>query len=139
MKRNFLSAKNYLQGEFPGIYIDGENYPPPPIIELLMKLLQAIQLLAMGLIIFGDGMWTNILRLRSIPSFYVKVKEYSFQTGILVFFILPQMLNKYIITGAFEMILDGVTVYSKLHTGRMPNAIDLVTPLEAIGLVKGAN
>jgi thioredoxin reductase-like selenoprotein T len=137
MKRNFVAAKRYLESEFPGLNVDGDNYPPPPLIELLMKVLQGIQLMAMGLIIFGDGLWTNILRFRAVPSFYVKVKEYSFQMGVLVFFILPQMLNKYIITGAFEMILDGVTVYSKLATGRMPHAEDLLSPLEAIGLLKG--
>jgi selT/selW/selH-like putative selenoprotein len=136
MKRNFVSAKKYLESEFPGLHVDGDNYPPPPLIELLMKVLQGIQLMAMGLIIFGDGLWTNILRFRAVPLFYYKVKEYSFQMGVLVFFILPQMLNKYIVTGAFEMILDGVTVYSKLETGRMPHAGDLLAPLEASGLLK---
>jgi len=137
MQRNFVSAKMYLEGEFPGIHVDGENYPPPPIIELFMKLLQAIQLFAMGLIVFGDVFWTNILRFRSVPAFYHKIKEYYFQMGLLVFFVIPQMLNKYIITGAFEMILDGVIVYSKLETGRMPNAGELSAPLEAIGLLRG--
>jgi hypothetical protein len=99
--------------------------------------MQGIQLMAMGLIIFGDGLWTNILQFRAVPSFYYQVKQYSFQVGVLVFFIVPKMLNKYIITGAFEMILDGVTVYSKLETGRMPHAGDLLSPLEAIGLLKG--
>jgi selT/selW/selH-like putative selenoprotein len=138
MQRNFVDAKRYLEGEFPGIHVDGENYPIPPLIELLLKVLQGVQLLAMALIVFGDGVWTNILRLRSVPSFYYKIKEYSFQVGILIFFVLPQILNKYIITGAFEMVLDGVTVYSKLETGRMPNAVDLVAPLQAIGLLKAS-
>ena len=138
MQRNFVDAKRYLEGEFPGLQVDGENYPIPPLIELLLKVLQGIQLFAMALIIFGDGVWTNILRFRSVPSFYYKIKEYSFQVGVLIFFVLPQILNKYIITGAFEMILDGVTVYSKLETGRMPNAVDLVAPLQAIGLLKAA-
>lgn len=136
MKRNFLMAKQYLEGEFPGLNVDGSNYPPPPFIELLHKILQGIQLLAMGLIIFGDGLWTNVLRFRQVPGFYHKIKEHSFQAGMFVFVLLPTLLNKFIVTGAFEMILDGVTVYSKLQTGRMPHAGDLVAPLEAIGLFR---
>ena len=137
MKTYFDSAQMNLEMEFPGLNVDGDYYPPPPLIELLMKVVQGIQLMAMGLVIFGDGLWTNILQFRAVPFFYYKVKQYSFQVWVLVFFIVPKVLNKYAITGAFEMILDGVTVYSKLETGRIPHAEDLLSPLEAIGLLRG--
>ncbi len=136
MQREFLGAKSFLEDEFPGLSVEGENYPIPPIIELLRMVLQGVQLLAVALIIFGDGFWTSVLRFRSVPAFYYKIKEYAFHSFVLIFFILPKLMNKYVTTGAFEMILDGVTVYSKLETGRMPNAGDLVAPLEAIGLLK---
>jgi len=137
MERNFLFIKHFLEAEFPGIHVDGGNYPTPPIIELLMMFMKGTQLFAMGLIIFGDGLWTNILRFRSVPTFYYKVKENYFVSFVLVFFVIPRVLKKYEKTGAFEMILDGVTVYSKWETGRIPNEVDLLVPLEAIGLLKG--
>ena len=37
-------------------------------------------------------------------------------------------------TGAFEIFLDDVLIYSKLETGRMPNAKDLVEALEKHGI-----
>jgi len=136
MERNFLFIKHFLEAEFPGIHVDGGNYPSPPIIELLMMFMKGTQLFAMGLIIFGNGLWTNILRFRSVPTFYYKVKENYFVSFVVVFFVFPGLLKRYEKTGAFEMILDGVTVYSKLETGRMPEQGDLLAPLEAIGLFK---
>ena len=37
-------------------------------------------------------------------------------------------------TGAFEVEVDGVMVYSKLESGRMPTARDLVEGFEKVGL-----
>ena len=45
------------------------------------------------------------------------------------------MLSKYLVTGAFEIILDGDnTIFSKLALGRLPQFADLVTPLSEAGL-----
>ena len=54
--------------------------------------------------------------------------------AILVYLLLPQMLSKYLVTGAFEIELDGETIFSKLQTGRLPQYADLVDPLVNAGL-----
>ena len=54
-----------------------------------------------------------------IPSWYLPIKEYGFQFGIAIFFLLPQLLNKYLISRAFEILVDGDVRYSKLNEGRM--------------------
>ena len=56
-------------------------------------------------------------------------------SAIFLYLILPQMLSKYLISGAFEIILDGdVTIFSNLATGRLPQMADLVDPLIQAGL-----
>lgn len=137
MKRNFVQLKEYIEQEFPEMKgrVFGENYPVPSIIELVQQLLQLLQLFVMALMIFGDGLWTNVLRLSRVPEWYYPLKSYGFQFCIVVFFLLPQGLNRYIITGAFEMFVDGRLVYSKLDTGRMPHVGDIRLPLINAGLV----
>ena len=39
-------------------------------------------------------------------------------------------------TGAFEITLDGELAFSKLATGHLPSADDVVDGLEKLGLVK---
>jgi hypothetical protein len=46
------------------------------------------------------------------------------------------MFSKYLVTGAFEIVLDdNITIFSKLSTGRLPQMADLIDPLTKAGLV----
>lgn len=121
---------------FPGLKVTGENYPPPPIIGLLSSILTGLQVFTLALVIFGDGLWTNILRFRRVPSFYYQIKDFGWQAGFCIFFLIPQLLAKYQATGAFEVMLDETMMYSKLESGRMPNVDQLVNPMVEFGLIK---
>ena len=136
MKKSFLSVKKYIEEEFPSLAgkVTGSNYPAPPIIELFSWILTGAQLLTMGFIIFGDNLWINILRFRQVPRWYYEVKQYGFQVGIGIFFVLPQFINRFIVTGAFEVLVDGEVGYSKLQVGKMPNAGDIMDIFTKIGM-----
>jgi selT/selW/selH-like putative selenoprotein len=137
MKRNFLYLQKFLEDTFPELSgkITGGNYPPPPIIEILLKILSGVQLFAMALIVFGDRVWTSMLRFRQVPSWYYPIKAYGFQFGVALFFVIPNILNHYVVTGAFEILVDGELAYSKLETGRLPTAGDILAVFEKVGLV----
>lgn len=85
-------------------------------------------------------MGENIFRLIGMsrtPSWYsdVVVKN-SVPICIGLYLICPQILNGFIVSNAFEVVLDGKeTIFSKLATGRMPQAEDLVDPLTKAGLI----
>ena len=138
MQRNFLSVKKFLEEAFPDLTgkVTGANYPPPPIVELLLQILSYIQLLAMAFIIFGDRVWTSFLKFRQVPLWYNTVKTYGFQCGIVLFFVVPNMMNRYVVTGAFEIMVDGEVHYSKLESGRMPTVGELIRIFEKLGLTK---
>mmetsp|Transcript_8979 Transcript_8979/g.14976 ORF Transcript_8979/g.14976 Transcript_8979/m.14976 type:complete len:146 (+) Transcript_8979:217-654(+) len=137
MKRNFNSVRKFLEDKFPDLKgrISGHNYPPPPIIDLLLKLLTGVQVLAMALMLFGDRFWTNVLRMRHVPTWYYPIKEYGFQCALAVFFLVPNLLNRWVVTGAFEIIVDGAVGFSKLETGRMPSASEIQMVFEKLGMV----
>ena len=54
-----------------------------------------------------------------------------------VFFIFPSIVNSMVISGAFEVELDGTLIYSKLQTGRMPTEKEILNALEMAGLRQG--
>ena len=136
MQRNFLSVQKFLEQTFPDLAgkVTGANYPPPPFVEKLLQILSYVQLLAMALIIFGDRVWTSFLRFRQVPLWYHTVKAHGFQFGVLLFFVIPNLMNRYVVTGAFEIIVDGEILYSKLDSGQMPNAADIIRIFEKLGL-----
>jgi selT/selW/selH-like putative selenoprotein len=139
MHQSFLSVKKFLEQKFPDLAdgrVTGGNHPTPPIVELLLKVLSCVQFLGMALIIFGDRVWTSFLRFRQVPLWYYDtVKRYPIPLGVLFFFVLPKFLNRYVATGAFEILVDGKLVYSKLESGQMPNPGDIITIFENLGMM----
>mmetsp|Transcript_37721 Transcript_37721/g.56116 ORF Transcript_37721/g.56116 Transcript_37721/m.56116 type:complete len:142 (-) Transcript_37721:399-824(-) len=137
MARNYKLAKQHLEATFPGLKVTGENYPPPPIIGLLSNIVTLLQVFTLALIVFGDGLWTNILRFRRVPDFYYYIKDFGWQAGFAIYFLIPQILAKYQTSGAFEVTMDEtLLVYSKLSSGRMPNVGQLVDPIINAGLIR---
>jgi selT/selW/selH-like putative selenoprotein len=129
--------QQYLEDTFPDLNgkITGDNYPAPPIVELLVKVLSGVQLLTMALVIFGDGLWTNVLRFRRVPAWYYRVKEYGFQFGVAIFFVIPQILGNWMKTGAFEIMADDQLIFSKLEMKRLPGGQEIKEAFERLGLV----
>lgn len=100
------------------------------MIQLILNLVSVIQMLVLACAIFGDRVWMG----REPPAIYYKLKQYGFGVVVAVFWIIPSILNKWIITGAFEVTVDGTLIFSKLEQGRMPTAGDLTGPLLDMGL-----
>ena len=113
--------------------VTGDNYPPPPIAELLLKIMSVIQMVGLIMVFLGEKSFL-LLGMSHAPSWYASVQKNGMQIAIFVYLLLPNMLSKYLVTGAFEIILDGETIFSKLDTGRLPQFADLVTPLVNAGL-----
>lgn len=133
MRRTFLQAKKFLQDEFPHqLEVTGGNQPIEPMIQLVLNIISALQMLVLAVAIFGDRVWMG----REPPALYYKAKQYAWGCVIMVFWILPQILNKWVITGAFEVTVDGKLIFSKLEQGRMPTAGDLTGPLIEMGLTQ---
>lgn len=107
--------------------------PPPPIVELLSKLLSFVQLGGLVLVVAGSNAF-RLLGFSTVPSWYGTIEKNGIQVAILVYLILPQVLARYIVSGAFEIELDGRLIFSKLETGRMPQYADLINPLLSAGL-----
>jgi selT/selW/selH-like putative selenoprotein len=62
------------------------------------------------------------------------VQEYKVQIGIFLYLVLPQLLSRYMVTGAFEIYLDERQVWSRIAEGRFPTEEEIVRVLAAAGL-----
>lgn len=135
-KRNFVQVREWIHQNFPELKdkVTGANMPAPPVVELLFKLLSFVQLAGLIVVIVGSNVF-RLLGFSQVPTWYYSIEKNGFQLAIVVYLLLPQILSKYLVTGAFEIVLDGDnTIFSKLETGRLPQYADLVDPLVAAGL-----
>mmetsp|Transcript_21447 Transcript_21447/g.34524 ORF Transcript_21447/g.34524 Transcript_21447/m.34524 type:complete len:103 (+) Transcript_21447:339-647(+) len=95
-----------------------------------------VQLAGIVLAFLGGNAF-RLIGMTHPPSWYTNVVEKNaVPIAIFLYLVLPQALSKYLVTGAFEVILDGnITIFSKIATGRLPQMADLVDPLTKAGLV----
>lgn len=138
MQRNFLTVKNFLEAEFPELrgHIVGGNYPPPPFAIFLMQALSALHLIAVAFVFFGDSLWSFIPLVDRPPQWYRTAKEYPMQTFVILFFVIPTMVQSRITTGAFEITLEDKLLFSRIQTGRFPNGDELIELFQKAGFVR---
>mmetsp|Transcript_36904 Transcript_36904/g.89617 ORF Transcript_36904/g.89617 Transcript_36904/m.89617 type:complete len:101 (+) Transcript_36904:324-626(+) len=97
--------------------------------------MNVVQMCGLLMVFLGDKIF-GLFGMSYVPSWYASVQKNGMQIAIFVYLLLPNILSKYLISGAFEIMLDGETIFSKLETGRLPQFDDLVTPLVNAGLTQ---
>ena len=110
--------------------ISGSTYPPTKTAETLAAIANIIWLVGIALLFAGSYLFKAIDMPE--PKFYVSMKENPVLTfGCL--FIINSLGASQLSTGAFEIKVDDVIIFSKLQTGRLPQLVDIVTGLVASG------
>lgn len=114
--------------EFPELQgkISGGNPPIPPHVTMQQQFLSIIHMIAIAFIFIGDSLWNMIPFLNGPPQWYQTCKAYPMQTFMGLFFVLPTLIQNQLTTGAFEIMLDGDVLFSKIELGRFPNGPELV-------------
>lgn len=138
MRRNFLQVSQFLQDKFPELkgHVQGANYPPPPLVEVIQRLVSYLQIIGLAWMILGGETLLRFIGYgggttqRPLPAWYWTIQRNGMQIGMILFFVVPQILAKFTVNGAFEVYLDGEEIFSKLKENRMPEVDDLVKPLE---------
>lgn len=105
--------------------------------QFVANALGALQLAALAWMILGADTLCRMLGYRTRPAWTVSVEQNATPYGILIFIVLPQFVNQFSFSGAFELILDGndgEPLFSKLNAGRFPTQEELITGLQAAGL-----
>jgi selT/selW/selH-like putative selenoprotein len=136
MKRNFVSVAEFLEQTFPELAgkIEGANYPPPPLAELMGNMLSLVQMIFLLWMVLGGEKILRLLGYIVLPPWHQTVQSYSLQVGLALFLVLPQVLSKWMITGAFEIYLDDKRIWSRLETGNFPTMDNLINLLTDNGL-----
>mmetsp|Transcript_1771 Transcript_1771/g.2781 ORF Transcript_1771/g.2781 Transcript_1771/m.2781 type:complete len:136 (+) Transcript_1771:373-780(+) len=125
MRRNFLELRSFLESRNSDLigFIDGENYPPPLSSQYIASATSLLFFGGLVLLMLGDQIFANL----GIPEpdFYVYMKNNK-MTSFGALFVLNNLGNSMLTTGAFEIFVNGDLVFSKLQTGRFPNGDELV-------------
>lgn len=117
-----------LYQRYPDIRIEGENFLPLPLYRHVASFLSVFKLLVIGLIIIGKDPF--VLFGMQAPGIWVWGQENKIYACMMVFFFSNMIENQLMSTGAFEITLNDVPVWSKLESGHLPSMQQLVQILE---------
>lgn len=134
-----MQLAEFLQKNYPSSIgdISGDNYPPPEYATLLMNIFSFVQMFTIAAIFIGEGIFKMIPFVSQTPQWFYAAKENPAFILMAVFLFIPTMLNSFVVTGAFEILLDGVVIYSKLETGRMPTGPMIMEAFAKAGIKEG--
>uniref|UniRef100_A0AAQ5ZG75 Selenoprotein T n=1 Tax=Amphiprion ocellaris TaxID=80972 RepID=A0AAQ5ZG75_AMPOC len=127
-KRVFEEYTQALYQRYPDIRIEGENYLPIPIYRHIASFLSVFKLLVIGLIIIGRDPFA--LFGMQAPGIWEWGQGNKIYACMMVFFLSNMIENQLMSTGAFEITLNDVPVWSKLESGHLPSMQQLVQILD---------
>mmetsp|Transcript_28615 Transcript_28615/g.96344 ORF Transcript_28615/g.96344 Transcript_28615/m.96344 type:complete len:143 (+) Transcript_28615:349-777(+) len=138
MQRNFQELRKFLDETYPGALgeITAEQYPPPPMAVMAVQVAGVAQFATIGLLLAGDGLFKT-LGFATPPEWYGMVKENKMLTFGAVW-MANNLAAQGVATGAFEIDVGGIVVYSKLATGKLPSANDITNGMKRVGLAARA-
>lgn len=99
---------------------EGATYPPPNFNQLLSTALFWLRMAMLLLLIAGPGV-LETLGINNPPWIYTWAQENKMTAFLIIFFVGGQIENQLLSTGAFEVYLNDVPVWSKLESGRLPS------------------
>lgn len=113
-----------ISQRYPDIRIEGENFLPHPVYRHLASFLSIFKLVLIGFIIVGKDPFAFFGM--PAPSLWQWGQENKVYACMMVFFLSNMIENQCMSTGAFEITLNDVPVWSKLESGHIPSVQQLV-------------
>lgn len=91
---------------------------------MVASAISILKFLFIGCILTGVNPFSQIGM--ETPQFYLWARENMVYAALMTFFLCNAIETQLISTGAFEIMLDDVTVWSKLQSGRIPRVDELL-------------
>ena len=133
MRGYYQQIEYFIKSKYPEFNmnnISGSTYPPSKMAESIAAIANLVWLVGIALL-FAGSYFFKLLGIPE-PKYYTSMKENPVLTfGCL--FVINSMGASQLSTGAFEVKIDDVIIFSKLQTGRLPQLVDIVKGMVASG------
>lgn len=117
-----------VRTHYPHMEVIGENYPPPPVQAMIARLLSYVKMALLICLLLSQNPFT-LLNLPT-PSVYQWALDNKMYACLMIFFFTNSIESFLISTGAFEISVNDVPLWSKLQTGRLPAANEFIQMLQ---------
>ncbi|RWS31172.1 selT-like protein [Leptotrombidium deliense] len=122
-RRVFEEYSVILREKYPSLQLIGDNYPPPAYKLTLARFIGIAKLVVIALVLSNINPFSYFGI--ATPNLWLWLTQHKVYGCLMTFFISNMIEGQLIATGAFEISLNDVPVWSKLDTGRVPSPPEL--------------
>eukprot|EP01040_Poterioochromonas_malhamensis_P004999 gene4999-5361_t len=130
MQKYFQDLKRFVETQYPNVVVQGDIYPPPTYAILIAQIASYLWLGGIAMIFAGAAIF-QALGIKE-PEWLLWISKNRMQT-FMGLFLLNNVANSMLATGAFEVYFQGDLVFSRLQSQRFPNPQDVLQILQGLG------
>ncbi|KAJ8726331.1 hypothetical protein PYW07_001029 [Mythimna separata] len=122
-RKVFEDYAGIIQQKYPEISVIGANYDPPGLNMYLSRLIGFGKMILIMCILSGVNIfaWLN----KPQPAWWSWCIENKLYACMMMFFLANMIEGQLVSSGAFEISLNNIPLWSKLETGRIPQPPEL--------------
>lgn len=124
----FEQFTQLVRTHYPQFEVVGENYPPPPTKALIARILSMIKMAILVCLLFNQNPF--VLLNIPTPTVYTWALQNKMYACLAIFFLSNSIETSLISTGAFEISINDIPLWSKLQTGRLPSGNEFIQMLQ---------
>lgn len=127
----FKQFSELIRTHYPTMAVMGEPYPSSPLKAFIARVLSIVKITLLVCLLFGQNPFTFLNMVT--PKIYLWALKNRMYACLMIFFLSNSLESYLISTGAFEISIDDVPLWSKLETGRLPSSNEFVQMLQTFG------
>lgn len=124
----FEQYSNVIRSKYPNLEIIGDNYPPPKFKSIIAQVLSVVKLMVIVMIISGQNPFLQLNM--QTPRFFEWATQNKFYACLMIFFTCNAIETHLVSTGAFEIYLNNMQIWSKLSSDRVPHEKELLQMID---------
>ena len=124
----FEQYSQMIRNRYPELKIVGENYSPQAYKVYVAQFFSSFKMVLIGLILFGQNPFAYFNM--GTPKIFTWALENKLYACLMTFFLSNAIETQLITTGAFEVYLNDIQIWSKLQSDRFPHEKELLQILD---------
>lgn len=122
-QKAFLEYSQIIRQKYPDLIIEGSYHEPAGLHYICAKTFNILKILLIFIIMISG----NVLAIigQPQPRWWSWCLENKLYASLTIFFVFNMFENIFVSTGAFEISMNGIPLWSKLETGRIPQLAEL--------------
>jgi selT/selW/selH-like putative selenoprotein len=135
-RQAFDQFSQIISEKYPGIQIEGANFPPGQLKALLAQFIGIAKIALIVMIVMGRDPFTSLGM--ATPGVYTWMIGNKLSACLMLFMLSNALEGMLMSSGAFEIYLGKEKIWSKLESGRVPSPAELVQAIDSHLAIGGA-